>query len=504
MNEQTPNREISLIDLVIDMMLHWRGFILAMVIGACVFSCTSYANALENVEKQKINSIGWEEMDETLLRSTLTEEQINNVELAFRYQQMLRDKYEYATNSILMQLNPTSVPCVEMSFWLDAEEIEKSYDLKELYQNIMTSVSMYDYVYDKCGIKGVPNELFIVQKDDVSGGLGGNILGNAAGVISGSISGELQKCNTIRIAIVHKDSDVAQMMADVFIECLELRQKELQDTLGEHSILLVDKMYGETKQESVANVQNEYFSGISYLKYQHDSLVANFSAGEHRYLNYLNDREDDLRSEAISANEQMVSSTLDTAARPRVSAKYVGLGMLIFAFVYAVVLFVSYILNNKLRENDVLQDIYHIPQLGFIEREKEKKLFEAIDECLRRLRYHNRRRFDKEEAIALSVVAIKVAIKKAGKNSICLVGCNLKNATMDICSSVKEKLEGENISVQILSNVLYDAEAMERLSAEENVVLVETANSTLYDEITAELELMERQQINVFGGIVVG
>ena len=44
---------------------------------------------------------------------------------------------------------------------------------------------------------------------------------------------------------------------------------------------------------------------------------------------------------------------------------------------------------------------------------------------------------------------------------------------------------------------------MEKLGTAKGAVLVEKAGSTLYNEITGELELLKRQEIVVLGGITV-
>ena len=68
---------------------------------------------------------------------------------------------------------------------------------------------------------------------------------------------------------------------------------------------------------------------------------------------------------------------------------------------------------------------------------------------------------------------------------------------------MKTALEKEQLNVTILDNVLYNAEAMEKVDAMTGVVLVEKAGSTLYNEIAGELELLKRQEIAVLGGIIV-
>lgn len=64
-------------------------------------------------------------------------------------------------------------------------------------------------------------------------------------------------------------------------------------------------------------------------------------------------------------------------------------------------------------------------------------------------------------------------------------------------------LAEEGVEAQILNNVLYDAETMEKLGDTKGVVLVEKADSTLYAEVARELELLRRQDIAILGGIIV-
>ena len=72
-----------------------------------------------------------------------------------------------------------------------------------------------------------------------------------------------------------------------------------------------------------------------------------------------------------------------------------------------------------------------------------------------------------------------------------------------VCESLKPALEKEQIRVTVLDNVLYDAEAMEKVDTMQGAVLVEKAGSTLYNEISDELALLKRQEIPVLGGIIV-
>lgn len=189
---------------------------------------------------------------------------------------------------------------------------------------------------------------------------------------------------------------------------------------------------------------------------------------------------------------------------PGVSLKYVIIGMFLGAVAYAFVIFLRYVLNNRLRSTDNLQALYDIPQLGQIPDEpKGKKLFGFLDKWLLALRYWGRRKFTEEEAMNLAVVAVKMAAGKNGLAEICFIGCDLKGRTLESYQRMKDMLSKEKIETQILDNVLYNVESLEKLGNAKGVVLLEKAGSALYTEIAQELEVLRRQDIRVLGGIIV-
>ena len=174
---------------------------------------------------------------------------------------------------------------------------------------------------------------------------------------------------------------------------------------------------------------------------------------------------------------------------------------MLFAFVYAMILAMGYIFNTKVRASDELQQIYGIPQIGLVVKEPGKKLF--MDKWIDSLRNYGKRKFTAEQSMKLAFAAIKIAAVKNGQNSICLIGCNMNAGAGKVCESLKAALEEEQIRVTVLDNVLYDAEAMEKVDTMQGAVLVEKAGSTLYNEINDELALLKRQEILVLGGIIV-
>ena len=68
-----------------------------------------------------------------------------------------------------------------------------------------------------------------------------------------------------------------------------------------------------------------------------------------------------------------------------------------------------------------------------------------------------------------------------------------------------EEKAGENLNnVSLLQSSPWNLQLQQStLHEEKGVVLVEKASSTLYNEVTKEIELLKRQDIAVLGGIVV-
>ena len=79
----------------------------------------------------------------------------------------------------------------------------------------------------------------------------------------------------------------------------------------------------------------------------------------------------------------------------------------------------------------------------------------------------------------------------------------MKENTLKVAESIQKVLEEDSIEMTVLNNVLYDQGAMEQLQGVKSVFLLEKSGETLYNEITKELELLNRQEIKILGVIVV-
>lgn len=280
---------------------------------------------------------------------------------------------------------------------------------------------------------------------------------------------------------------------------MEEQQKNLAEKLGSHELILLSETSGKIISTDTMGRQIDYGNQLINLKAGIASAKAGFTEDQQKYYDLLTWKEE--TREAEMDQKDTTTEEEPVLASPSVSKKYVLLGAVLFAFVYAGILFLIYIFNSKIRVSDELQSLYHIPQIGVVVKDSKKKFI--LDKWVDDLRHYGKRKFDAEQSMELAFAAVKIAAVKSKLSNMCLMGCNLSAGAGKVCESLKAALEKEGIQVTVLDNVLYNAESMEKIDAVTGVVLVEKAGSTLYNEIANELALLKRQDIAVLGGIIV-
>lgn len=461
-------REISLIDLLVEILLHWRMFIVWMAVGAILLGVFSYVSSGSTIQQTQAETEKMEQAPE----EWLTEEEMRNVSYVVAYENAYLLKEEYLAESPLMKMDANHINRGEAIIVIEAQDHQVSCDIEKAYERIVQGSSLLAEISEKFELKTacVGETIYVGYTGEATEGV-----------------------NSFSIVVMDSDEDRCQAMLEASITFLEKKKPDIEDALGEHKLIVVNKSFGVVADTSVADKQQKVLNDIATMKKTLLDEKEKLSEVELRYYNLL------------TSKENMEEETIpEITPIHGISVKYVILGAVMAAFLYAFVLFMIYIFTAKVRSADNLQELYNIPQLGLIPADKKQnKIFGFVDQWILSLRNHNTRQFTAEEALELVSVAIKMSAGKETLNEICLMGCGLKERSLDICEKMKAQLEKENIQVHILNNVLYDAQAMGRLEKMKGAVLVEGVDSTLYQEITEELKILKRQEIKVLGGVLV-
>lgn len=492
--EKMKEREIDLLDLIADILSHWRGLLIAVVLGAILMAVFSYASSYkstQNVQQQEEKDVVVDEMtieeQRVQLSEKLNDSQLTAVLTTVDDERECLLKNEYIQKSFYMQLDPLHVAQEELVYNIQGKDENESQRLGTIYRGIISGVGLYDWVEQQTGMEAAyVRELISTSVDSSLKFSNGDTV---------SIGG----CDSLKITISGTDAETCGKIAEAVKTYIEKQQEKISSKLGSHELILLSESAGTVASTDVMKQQVDYRNTICNLEATIAAAKAGFSEDQKQYYTLLM-KETGLE-DITDAEQDNEAADQTVAASPSVSKKYVVLGAVLFAFVYAVILCMGYIFNSRIRVNDELQDLYGIPQIGLVVKDSKKKLF--LDKWISNLRHYGKREFTAEQSMELAFAALKIAAVKNGLNNVCLLGCNLGAGADKVCEGLKDALEKEGITVTILNNVLYDAEAMEKLGTVKGAVLVEKAGSTLYNEITGELELLKRQEIVVLGGITV-
>lgn len=488
-------REIDLLDMIADILSHWRGLVVALVIGAVLMGGLSYVKSYQNIQNIQ-NAQPIEE--ETTLDAATVEKQLMQLEETLEESQKaavlttMDDEREYiwkenyAENSVYMQLDPFNIAQRQLVYQIKATEENQNQSLGTTYGDVLDNVGMYNWVEEKTGVPAAyVKELITVSTT------------SAISIANDQFAGTVGT-DRLKITVIQKDEESCKELSDAVKAYVEQQKATLATEVGNHELILLSESAGMTLGMDVMNRQIDYGNQVSNLRSGIASAKAGFTADQAKYYDLLTWEEGMDEAEIVqkdTVEEQAV------AVSPSVSKKYILLGAVLFAFVYAGILFLVYIFNSKLRVSDELQSLYHIPQIGVVVKDSKKKFI--LDKWVDDLRRYGKRKFDAEQSMELAFAAVKIAAVKNKLNTICLMGCNLEAGAGSVCENLKTALEKEGINVTVLDNVLYNAESMEKVEAMTGVVLVEKAGSTLYNEVANELALLKRQDITVLGGIIV-
>ncbi len=513
--------EIHLGDLAVEILLHWRSMIIFMLIAGALGglfsyigsarSCQEQAVIIEELkkkrqEKQQLEEL-WQEKqlsnDETALKTAagellssygimLNEQQTNNVDYVLNYEKNYYSQLEYQKQSVLMQIDPNNVQRGEMTILIISDDLEKSYNIERIYEDIVCSAELLEEMGRQSGLETkYINEIYSLTR---------------------SASDSQTSGDTFKITISHYDKELCLRFMQNILDYIDSKRALIEKKRGPHEVINIEQAIATISVKSIANAQASVAQNILDIKTNILNRKSSFTNEEWYYYNLLTigkligspygSPEDPWAAVYMETLE--TTADYDAAVTPKFNIVYVLGSMILFSFTYAFLIFMKYVLNNKIKSTDQFDELYKIPQLGHIPTSgSEKKPLDFIDKGILAFRNRNKRRFTQNEAVNLAAAAVKMAARKDQLDTICLIGCTFNDTALSICKDIQDNLAKDGINVYILDNVLYNAQTMEKLSELKGAVLAETAGNALYTEIAQELELLKRQQINILGGMIL-
>ena len=486
-------REIDLFDMFIEVLLHWRGLIIAMVIGGLVLGGYSLygsykANALARAakaaaEEQAAKSAEDKKAEEEMLAdeakaleeaiSALSETQMANVDSIIIQQKQLIQAEKYAERSVLMNVDYNEVPKADITFKVEADE-DRSYDIAKAYEDILTSAEMFKYVADKCGIGSEISECISLEER----------LGSLESPT------DILKVNVYAVSL-----DKCEEIANAFCEYAESKARDLQPALGEHALSLVNKSVSTVYSKEIYDKQIASQNTIISLKRAIAATVDVLKDEEKAYY--------ELKTNAVTREDEEAEAEIETKPEdiviPEISVdkKKLAIGLAGGLFVYALIICIGYIFNGKVKDSDDFERMYGIANLGKIYGENGRKGFSR---WLYSLKRRGRKAIPVDEAeklIAKNVAAVALA---NDTKKIAIIGGEFD--TNEFCSKIESELKVNGNTVFCFNNLLYSSEETEQLKSVEAVVVLGKAGVSRYNELFEVIDLLDNRAVKILGGVM--
>lgn len=508
-------REIDLVDLMVEILYRWKGIVIAAVIGAVLMGGFSYYRNSKAAASVAYESMPAAQAKEYLDRSVKAADkfaarQVINSEKSLRYYE------EYFGESVLINLDPSAVPQAVLVYSVDGKDLSETENITELYLHILKSGGLAQKLAENDGSISPAAAAELIRISGTYDPSSDTFASRAYGTMTGMPeSVPAYEPVSFVVTLRNRTPEAVSRMADAAQEYIEGLSKDKAFSGKSHTCTLAARSEGTVMDPELMERQRDLWDRMySYSSQNNNASSAkdNLTGGALAYYNVLKELEDqpDAGKEAQAAGETTDEINAADAAvnvsvaapKASVSKKYVVIGFLAGAFVYAGIYLLMYLLDSRLHYTDDLGALYGISRIGSIPDEK-KWGRSAYTRWLRKIRDRGNRFFPQDKAVELSCTSIRSLAEKKELTSLCLIGCNMEGQTGEICSSIVSSVAADGIQAESIANILYDADALKKFCGYRGVVLIEKAGETMYEEILKELQTITEQGLTLIGALVV-
>lgn len=476
-------RIINIRDLIIEILLHWRGIILWMCIGGFILgilSRTAFLRSSAAADAQQ------EQLTVLDLQDEMPQKELAEVEQVLLNDESVDKWNSYIENSALMGLDSSRVYQEELIYVIMMEEMRP--ELIGTYANLLTVNEMYQSVADRTKDFTASDIQELLNVINVGTALN-------------------QKNNSFNITILAGTEEDCTRIAKAVKSYIDEIHASIEEIYGTHELVLLQENIVSMNNISLLQKQIDIRDKVISLQTEMKMHKELFSEKQKQYYRLRKkEKKADSAGQKNADNGDLaeeVGSTSVTGIPDGMPAflKNAVWGMFFAVLIYVLVIFFHYILDDRLRYTDNCTTIYHVPSLGHIPAERTARVpFGQIDRKLYFLRDKRRYTSSVEEALRLSAASIAMVLQRKGISLICGVGSQSSAGTMEEIGAI---LEAGGINFQNVENILYSADSLHLLSSVQAAVLVEKAGAISYGEIWQELEILRQQGIDILGMIIV-
>ena len=446
----------------------WRGVLALIILLAALlglFGCYQAVN--ENKENAELRK-QLEYTDEQIL-SGLTQNEKKQVTDAIEIYERYMRLSEEITGNYIMKLNPDSVYKVGFQYFIDTNYIvdfngtaEENYaaDIIEMYRSMVDSETVRDSVM---GLE-IPG----LEKKDISY------------LIVTSSTGHM-----LKIDIYGKPDDCVKI-ADIIKAYLADGYTTVSKAIGKHDITLVNEDCVETFRDTFRTFQTN-------KKNDAKTLSASLTTATSVFNEEQQEAYDVLKAKSDEENDRLSLGDVSL-----LNKKYVVLGAAVGLVLAAIIIIIKFGFSRKLMSLRDVEKVYNVPLIGSVAVTSKS----SLDKLIRNKRFDIRKKTDKEEQIKYIAQAIICKCKGISE----LLMCTCSNNDKEV-SAVREEvaclLEKNGISVKYADSVVDNAESLSAIASIGNVVFVEKMDKIECIDLTDEINICDRLDIEIAGIVVI-
>lgn len=439
---------IDIKELCHRVLKNWKMLVLFSIVGICVINLLGYVMSYRDYKNgQPVDEATIEEY-----RSKLSEKELEAAEQAFDTYEVYKNQYqselEYSKNSILMKLGTNNVATVEMQYYID-NHYKSVYPIIEQTNNVTDIIEAYSLQLSSGDVM-----------DQIKETTGTDIEGR---YLRELISVEpVEDSQTMKITISTDSKELTDGIADVIEQEIDSFTQTIQEQYGEFDIVGANRYETTEVDDSVFELQQEKITLITTLKSQIDMAGNNLNAEQKKYYNAM-----------INNTE----STKDSFQEKIVDLKNTLMGAVGGIILVICGIFLKYILQEELRNQNDIKNIYDNYTLGIVNNTDEK-----IDIVV-------------DQIVALAT--------KKGADRIALVSTVISQDTQKICNIIRSKIEKYNLEMCTACGIDNIPNLLKDVGDKDLVIMIEKKNDSTYKNIEREIEMCKKCNVEILGNIVI-
>lgn len=481
--QMNREREIDLIALMWEIIYHWRALAvcaIACAVGLAGYKYFSDARSYKSAQEQEVSAV-------TAENAALTAEERQAVEDAIALKKQIVQRENYLSESTYLNLDAYEVDTVSTTYYVMLDDIG-NYDGETLRYVGNSYVDAY-LSYLSNGTIGRRLRGLAEKKQDLSELTDSSRrdldVMNLTELIRSSKSSESAQ---FTVRVYGKDKQQAEKLADQTAELLMEYQAAVEEKVGKHTLVTLDRCSYVYYDSELARIQNEQTEVLKSMRANLQTVTAAFTQPQK-----------DLFNGTVKEEMNVEEETLIKAVPPALSIKYLALGFMAGGFLVCMWIAGVYILSAKIHQAEELQNIYGLRIFGLIQTgEKKKRFLGAVDNWLDSLR--RKEKWTMQEQRSVTIANLLMACKKEAVKSVMFTSAHhLETSDKQAVESMMEALQKHGVQAAYGENMIRNVTTFEEMAEIGQVVFLEKENVSNYHVLEKELLLCVENRANVLG-----